>query len=71
MTFLSINVARKKVTPKLLDFQSIELIPELQLMSYIYYSVQFKEKLVQAFIDLASKVNATSLMFAKKLSLQI
>lgn len=68
-TSLSITMASKEIISKLPDLQ--KPILELQLVLYIYYLVQFKEKLVQAFINLGSERNAIRLIFAKKLGLWI
>lgn len=62
----------KEVIYKLPEFNKYtELISELQLVLCIYYLVQFKEKSVQAFIDLSNKVNVMSPIFAKKPSLWV
>lgn len=63
------TVANKKVTLKLSDLQ--KPISNLQLVSYIYYPVQFKEESVKGLIYLASEVNIMTLMFAKKLSFRV
>lgn len=71
VTFLLITIAGKKVIPKFPDPQPTELILKLQLVLYIYYPGQFKEKLVQALINSSNKINIMNLMFAKKIGLWI
>lgn len=44
---------------------------KLQLVLYIYYLVQFSEKLVHAFINSRSKMNTINPNFAKKLDFRI
>lgn len=67
-SFLMI-VAIKKVIPQLSKFEKPLL--EFQLALYIYYQVQFKEKSIQAQINLGSKIDVMSLKFDKKLGLCI
>lgn len=68
-TFLLMTVISKKAIPEY-DIPILKKL-ELQLVSYIYYLVQFREELLQTFIDLESELNIINPTVVRKLNLHI
>lgn len=62
-TSMSVIISKIKTFPKTSDLEQ-----ELQHIPYTQYPIQIGQQLLQAFIDLSSKVNAIHLDFAGKLS---
>lgn len=69
------TMTNKKAILKLQNLQDLTKLitepPKLQLVLCIYYPILIQEKLVEAFINLVSEVNAISPTYVKKLGLLV